>query len=140
MQATYLRYVDSADHARTLTSQLHDASLHRAELETALQDAKLERARAVRDKEEASIATSEVADVAEGLKLELEQRKKEEEDHLAVIAALEVETKVLDEEITRLQTFVHKTQVMEVEADSLKVKVSIAFTQQHYYHSTTRLS
>lgn len=115
--------MDSADRARTLTGQLHDATLHRAELEATLQDAKLERARAVRDKEEAALATSEFADEAEGLKLELEQHKKEEDEHLAAMAALEAELKARDEEITRLQTFVHKTQVMEVEADSLKLKV-----------------
>jgi chromosome segregation ATPase len=124
MQATYLRYVDSADHVRTLTEQLHDASIHRAELEASLQDAKLERARAVREKEEAALATSEVADEAEGLKLELEARMKEEEDRLAAIAALEAEIKSRDEEIQRLQMFVNKTQVMEVEAESLRIKVS----------------
>ena len=128
--------MDSADRARTLTTQLHDASLHRAELETVLQDAKLERARAVREKEEASLATLEVADEAEGLKLELEQQKKDEEDHLAAIAALEAEVKARDEEITRLTTFVHKVEVMEVEADSLKVKVSITCT----VHTSTPLS
>ena len=101
-----------------------------------LQDAKLERARAVREKEEASLATLEVADEAEGLKLELEQQKKDEEDHLAAIAALEAEVKARDEEITRLTTFVHKVEVMEVEADSLKVKVSITCT----VHTSTPLS
>lgn len=118
-----MRYVDAADRNRSLTEQLRDANLHRTELETALQDAKLERARAVREKEEASLATSEVVDEAEGLKLELEQQKKDEEDHLASIAALEAEIKARDEEIARLQTFVHKTQIMEVEAESLRVKV-----------------
>lgn len=118
--------MDSADRSRTLAAQLHDASLHRAELEAAVQDSKLERARAVRDKEEAALATSEVADEAEGLKLEIESLKKDEEEYLAAIAVLEAEVKARDTEVARLQTFVHKTQVMEVEADSLKVKVRIA--------------
>lgn len=122
--------MDSADRVRTLTAQLHDASVHRTELEAVLQDAKLERARAVREKEEASLATSEVADEAEGLRLELEEKKRDEEDLLAAVAALEAEAKARDEEIARLQTFVHKVQVMEVEADSMKVKVGISWTAQ----------
>jgi chromosome segregation ATPase len=124
LQATYLRFVDAADRSRTLTEQLNDARLHRAQLEAALQEAKLERSRAIREKEEAALATLEVADAAEGLKLELEQHKKEIEDKQSVIAALEAEGKEREDEITRLQTFVHKTQVMALEAETLRVKVS----------------
>jgi chromosome segregation ATPase len=122
----YLRYIDSADKVHKLTKQLDDAGEFRKQLEGLLQEAKLERARAMREKEAAAMASADIADEAEGLKLEVEELRKAAEERDATISALETELRAREEEIARLQAFVHKVEVLEVEAGGLKMKARAA--------------
>lgn len=123
LQTLYLRYVETASKVESLTTQLADSQAQRAAAEQAAQEAKLERSRALRAAEEAAFATAAAADDTDALKQELEEERRAAAAREAVVAGLEADLKGRDEEIARLQAFVHRAELLQMECDGLKLKV-----------------
>lgn len=123
LQGLYLRYVETASKLDTVTVRLTDAQAQRAAAEAAAQEAKLERSRALRAAEEAAFATAAAADDTEALRLELEEERRAAAAREAVVAGLEADLTGRAEEITRLKAFEHRSELLQMECDGLKLKV-----------------
>lgn len=126
LQELYLRYVETASKLNTVTAQLADSQAQRAAAEAAAQEAKLERSRALRAAEDASLATAAAVDDTEVLRHELEEERRAAAAREALVAGLEADLKGRDAEIARLQSFVHRAELLQMECDGLKLKVRSA--------------
>lgn len=123
LQGLYLRYVEAASKLDTVTAQFADAQAQRSAAEAAAQEAKLERSRALRAVEEAAFASAAAADEMDALRLELEEERRAAAAREVVVAGLEADLKGRSEEIARLQAFVHRSELLQMECDGLKLKV-----------------
>eukprot|EP00892_Ulva_mutabilis_P008523 jgi/Ulvmu1/6042/UM027_0019.1 len=136
IEGLYLQYVETASKLNSVTAQLADCQVQRAAAEAASQEAKLERSRAVRAAEEASLATAAAVDDADALRAELADERRVAEAREALVAGLEADLKGRDTEVARLQAFVHKSELLQMERDGLKLKVEML--EERLAHATEK--